>query len=148
LNIYNHYKLKKSHGGFLPVEVNGDKVDHFISPDTKSVPKLYVVKHNQDICYAGITSQSISSRLRIGFKAAGEHGYHGYKWKDEIDQADLLIWAFDKGTSIEPIEAELVYFIREKTGKWPKYQMEIHFHHEVTEKERQLARSILSVLLN
>jgi hypothetical protein len=144
LNSYNSYKLNKSLSGFLPVEVNGEKIEHFISPDTKPVPKLYVVKNNRDICYVGITSQSISSRLRIGFIDNGHYGYHGYKWKDKIDQADLLIWAFDKGINIEAIEAELVFFIREKTGKWPKYQMEIHFHHEVTEIERQIARSILS----
>ncbi|MDO8578754.1 MAG: hypothetical protein Q7R50_06200 [Dehalococcoidales bacterium] len=47
-------------------------------------------------------------------------------------------------SSVEAIEGELVYYIREKTGKWPKYQMEIHFHSDVTEGESQIARSILS----
>lgn len=147
MNACNRYKLRIFKGGFLPVEANGDKVDHFLPPDTKAVPKIYVVKHNRDICYVGITSQSISSRLRVGFKAEGEHGYHGYKWKDEIEQADLLIWAFDKGTNIESIEAELVYFIREKTGKWPKYQMEIHFHHGATKRDEQTAKSILNICM-
>jgi hypothetical protein len=147
LNTYNRYKLKKSPGGFLPVEINGTKVEHFISPDTKAIPKIYIVKHDRDICYVGITSQSISSRFRAGFIDNGHYGYHGYKWKDKIDQADLLIWAFDKGTKIEAIEAELVFFIREKTGNWPKYQMEIHFHHEVTEEESKIAKSMLSQCL-
>jgi hypothetical protein len=129
------------------MDVNGTKIEHFISPDTKRVPKIYIVMHDWEICYVGITSQSISSRLRIGFIDNGHYGYHGYKWKDKIDRADLLIWVFDKGTNIESIEAELVYFIREKTGRWPKYQMEIHFHQEVTEEERQIARSILAELL-
>jgi hypothetical protein len=43
---------------------------------------------------------------------------------------------------LEAVEAELVYFIREKTGKWPKYQMEIHFH-EASAIVRRVARKIL-----
>jgi len=81
--------------------------------------------------------------LRQGFAAKGEHGYHGYKWKDQ-NTAELLIWGFPDSAPehVEAIEAELVYFIREKTGEWPKYQMEIHFH-GASEKQRQVAESIL-----
>ena len=113
------------------------------------IRELHVVKNGGEIYYVGITSQSISSRLRYGLKADGKHGYHGYKWKDKITQAELLIWSFPGSTQehVEAIEAELVYFIREKTGKWPKYQMEIHFH-VASESERQVAESILSQCLN
>lgn len=117
---YNRYKLKISKSDYLCVEANGKEVNHFITPDTKAgIKKLYVVKNGGEIYYVGITSQSISSRLRYGLKAAGEHGYHGYKWKDKITQAELLIWSFPGSTQehVEAIEAELVYFIREKTGK-------------------------------
>jgi hypothetical protein len=38
-------------------------------------------------------------------------------------------------TFIETIEAEIVYEIREKTGKWPKYQNEIHFHTQLAQDE-------------
>jgi hypothetical protein len=38
-------------------------------------------------------------------------------------------------TFIETIEAEIVYAIREKTGKWPKYQNEIHFHTQLAQDE-------------
>jgi len=48
---------------------------------------------------------------------------------------------------MEAIEAELVYFIREKTGNWPKYQMEIHFH-RASEEEKQIAMSIRGQLLD
>ena len=118
----------------------------FIAPDTNAgIPKLYMVKHGSEIFYVGITSQSISSRLRYGFKAAGEKGYYGYKWKDQITEAELLIWCLPSSTPkhVEAIEAELVYFIREKTGKWPKYQMEIHFH-RASDKQRKTARAILA----
>ena len=69
--------------------------------------------------------------------------------KIKSPQAELLIWSFPDATQehVEAIEAELVYFIREKTSKWPKYQMEIHFH-GASEKQRQIAKSILSQCLN
>ena len=96
----------------------------------------------------GITSQAMSSRLRGGFIDNGHYGYHGYKWKDEIKQAELLVWSFVDKTKdcVEAIEAELVYYIRNETGNWPKYQMEIHFH-EASEEERQVARYILNILV-
>ena len=88
----------------------------------------------------------MSSRLRTGFIDEGHYGYHGYKWKDKLKQADLLVWTFPDTVkdSVETIEAELVYYIREKIGNWPKYQMEIHFH-KASEAERQIAKSILAV---
>ena len=100
------------------------------------------------ICYVGITSQSMSSRLRIGFIDNGHYGYHGYKWKDRLEQAELLIWTFPdlKKECVEAIEAEMVYYIRNRTGNWPKYQMEIHFH-EASESECQIANLILDQCL-
>lgn len=97
-----------------------------------------------EVYYVGITSQSISSRLRYGFNANGENGYQGYKWKGKVSQAVLLIWNFPgmNKDHVEAIEAELVYFIREKTGQWPRYQMEIHFH-QASDEERSIARLIL-----
>ena len=84
----------------------------------------------------------------MGFGAKGEHGYYGYKWKD-LQEVELLVWNFPGSTQdyVESIEAELVYIIREKTGNWPKYQMEIHFH-GATEEERKVAKSILSELMD
>ena len=91
----------------------------------------------------------MSSRLRTGFIDEGHYGYHGYKWKDKLKQAELLIWTFPgiAKDSIETIEAELVYNIREKTGNWPKYQIEIHFH-KASKSEMHVARSILGICLN
>ena len=148
IDNFNCYKLEISPGHYQCTEVNGKKFNHFIAPDTKAgMPKLYMVKNGREIFYVGITSQGISSRLRYGFKAAGEKGYYGYKWKDKITEAELLVWCFSGSTPkhIEAIEAELVYFIREKTGRWPKYQMEIHFH-GASESEKQVAKSILARL--
>ena len=106
------------------------------------------MKRGKEIYYVGITTQDIRKRLRYGFSATGKHGYYGYKWKDQ-DTVEILIWSFPDSIQehVEAIEAELVYFIREKTSKWPKYQMEIHFH-GASEKQRQVAESILSQCLN
>ena len=69
------YKLKISKNGYQCIEADGEEVNHFISPDTKAgIPKLYVVKNGSEVYYVGITSQSMSSRLRYGFKATGENG--------------------------------------------------------------------------
>jgi len=148
---FNRYRIQIVNSACCCLEINGQKISHFVAPDTKAgIQKLYVVKDGRDICYVGITSQSISSRLRTGVVDNGHYGYHGYKWKDKLKKAELLIWIFPdktKANNVEAIEAELVYYIREKTGNWPKYQMEIHFH-RASESEKQIAKSILSQLLD
>ncbi len=150
VNIFNRYRIQIVDSTCRCIELNGQEISHFLAPDTKAgLQKLYVVKDGRDICYVGITSQPISSRLRIGLVDNGHFGYHGYKWKDKLKNAELLIWTFPalKKDSVEAIEAELVYYIRKKTGNWPKYQMEIHFH-GASEAEKQIAKSILSQLLD
>ena len=149
VNSYNKYGIQIVDSKFRCIEANGEQGQGFLYPDVSdNLPKLYVVKRGKDIYYVGITRQDIRKRLRQGFSAKGEHGYHGYKWKNQ-EIAELLIWSFPDSTQehVEAIEAELVYFIRDKTGKWPKYQMEIHFH-GASEKQRQIAESILSQCLN
>jgi hypothetical protein len=145
VNKFNRYKIQIVDSACRCTEVNGNQTTHFITPDTISgIQKLYVVKDSKDICYVGITSQPISSRLRIGFIDNGHYGYHGYKWKDKLKQAELLVWSFPNKEQgfVEGIEGELVYLIRNQTGKWPKYQMEIHFH-QASESQIQMAESIL-----
>jgi len=147
-NTYNKYRIKISDSRCKCIEANGERGKGFLYPDTSDkLPKLYIVKHDKEIYYVGITSQHIRERLRYGFSAKGEHGYYGYKWKG-LDSIELLIWSFPDSTKdhVEAIEAELVYFVRVKTGQWPKYQMEIHFH-GASEQERQIAESILSKCL-
>jgi hypothetical protein len=100
---------------------------------TKKVPKLYVVVAEGHVVYVGVTRQSLSSRLRFGFSAKGEHGYHGYAWRHKHTQASLFVWAAqeDAGSSlldVETVEAEVVFLARHLTGAWPACQTEIHFH--------------------
>jgi len=146
---YNRYRIKISGGSYQCLEANGEESNVFLFPDTSGkLPKLYVVKHASEIYYVGMTRQDIRTRLRMGFKAKGEHGYYGYKWKD-LKEVEFLVWNF-RGSSdghVEAIEAELVYFIREKTGNWPKRQMEIHFH-GASPEERKVAKTILNELMD
>lgn len=150
VNPCNKYKIEIAESKFRCIEANGDIGKGFDYPDVSdNLPKLYVVKRGKEIYYVGITRQDIRKRLRQGFSAQGEHGYHGYKWR-HLPEVELLIWTFPGGKieDAEAIEGEVVYFIRDRTGKWPKYQMEIHFHPRASEGERQVARSILNEVLN
>ncbi len=139
-DIFQHYKLTLGKKGKNQssiekvINVNTGKIG-FSKPSTNRSEKLYLVSYKSEIIYVGITGQSISARMRAGLMANGKNGYHGYKWKNLI-RVDLIVWSsFEKKEinkkymkEIETIEGELVYFIRKKTGKWPKYQTEIHFH--------------------
>ncbi|MDY6974031.1 MAG: GIY-YIG nuclease family protein [Thermodesulfobacteriota bacterium] len=110
-------------------------------------PEALIKYQGHEIYYVGMTTQSIQTRLRQGFSAKGEHGYWGYKWQNQ-EFVELLVWTFPDGDKdhVEAIEAELVYYVRARTGKWPTYQMEIHFH-GASEVQRQIAQSILEKCL-
>jgi len=85
----------------------------------------------------------------MGYRAKGEQGYHGYKWIGKISRAELLVWCFTKGhrPHVEAIEGELVYLVRNRTGNWPKYQLEIHFHPDASDKEKQIAATLADTCL-
>jgi hypothetical protein len=95
--------------------------------------------------YVGQTMQSIAARLRMGFTAKGNAGYHGYAWRRKYKRVDLDIWilkgAKKKKLHLETIEGEVVYLIRHHLGQWPAWQTEIHFHRS-TDKHRELASKI------
>lgn len=83
--------------------------------------------------YVGITKQPIRNRLRLGWAAKGDSGYYGYAWRHKLTAAHLDLWCHinpSSGTEcldIETVETELVYLVR-KSGQWPRFQTEIHFH--------------------
>jgi len=125
--ILQRYALASSKGS------SWDPIDCFPAPLTSKSPKLYVFSDGRWPYYVGITRQSLSNRLRHGFKASFEKrlsGYGGYAFKNHETAAVLHVW-IEEGLSRDPknmetVEAELVYRIRAK-GTWPKYQTEIHF---------------------
>ena len=142
----NQYDVNITKKNCRCIAVNGIPTNHFVAPDTRrGINKLYMLKSNQEICYVGITRQPMSSRLWIGYQTNSRTGYSGYKWRSKITEGKLLVWCFsDTEDNGEAIEGELVYLIRNKTGKWPSYQMEIHFHPDATEKEKQIADLIFN----
>lgn len=136
-------------------KICGDRVSNFKAPVThERTPKIYVLQHKEQIVYVGYASQSIGTRLGQGMRAAGLKGNHGYKWK-QVDELELYVFVFDhhlKGSKHkedqafvylgEAVEAELVYLIRQKTGKWPEFQNEIHFNNSEREKAKEIASQL------
>jgi hypothetical protein len=113
-------------------------------------PKIYVIKSENEFLYVGYASQSIITRLGQGFRANGERGYHGYKWK-KLNEVELIVFVFpiltdfstkESRTYFEAIEAELVYQIRTQTWSWPTYQNEIHFNNGSREEILEIAGRI------
>lgn len=95
-------------------------------------PKLYIASINNKPIYVGITKQSIRNRLRLGWSATGEGGYHGYAWRHGNKSASLDVWCHVDALNrnerdIETVEAEVVFLIR-SAGQWPEFQTEIHFY--------------------
>lgn len=111
-------------------------------------PKLYVFSVNGSPIYVGVTKQPVRTRLRLGWNAKGETGYHGYAFRRELRRADLDVWYLEGNSGATPevdaetIEAEIVFLIRSK-GQWPKFQTEIHFHPSEP-RHRELAGNILA----
>ncbi len=135
-NDYQCYKLKigGKNGERTIKKVNELKpnigVSHFSGPSAKNGnEKLYIVRRDKKVIYVGVTKQPISARLRGGLRASGKNGYYGYKWRG-LSEVDLFIWTSDSMSreELETIEGDLVYYIKNKTGRWPEYQNEIHFH--------------------
>jgi hypothetical protein len=110
------------------------------------VPKVYVVVRDHWPIYVGTTVQRMGTRLRYGFTARGEGGYHGYEWRKQFKDAVLDVWCprAEEGEcqplDAETIEAELVFLIRQ-AGQWPLFQTEIHFH-ESSQAHRAVASRI------
>lgn len=137
---------------FIEKKEQNGVVTNFKYPVTKKLaPKIYILKQQGQIVYVGYASQSIGTRLWQGMSANGSKGYHGYKWR-EVEQLGLLVFVFDKTINgskhqddvpyiafAEAVEAELVFKVRQETGKWPKFQNEIHFNNEQLEKAKEVA---------
>lgn len=131
----HRYQLTLKDRAVTAIQVNDQKVGHFLEPDNHSqLPKLYIVKSESEVVYVGQTTQNMRTRLRQGLQAQGKTGYHGYMWKD-LPKVELLVWSFpDKGEQFaETLEGEIVFLFRKRTGRWPRHQMEIHFHNASAE---------------
>jgi hypothetical protein len=118
-------------------------INRFSSPLSGKGYKLYVLTYKDKIIYVGTTKSSLKNRLREGLKKNGQNGYHGYKWK-KLTEVKLLVWCFEDYSKekVENVEAELVFMVRNITGKWPDYQNEIHFNNLFTPTGQQVAENV------
>jgi hypothetical protein len=122
-------------------------------------PKIYIIEEGSVFHYVGYSSQSITTRIRNGLKKADTYkGYNGYHWK-KLNSLYLHVFVFDDvfKTEIadedkdgnraykafaEAVEAEIAFFVRNKTGKWPVSQNEIHFNNIRLPEAVQIAENM------
>jgi len=123
-------------------------IENFSYPLTSKHYKIYILTDKERILYIGITKDSIRNRLRSGLSANGEHGYHGYKWKNN-KKVMLFVWCFDEldKNKIENIEAELAFIVRKTTGNWPECQNEIHFNNHYEQKGKLIAEKLYTQVI-
>lgn len=134
LNLPQDYSLELADEG--PYRLYDDGITcKFSKPSSsKRHPKIYTLAADEKLIYVGIASQSMSSRLSFGFRANGESGYHGYKWKTLRHRLALSVWtAEQEGTpatfrDLETVEAEVAFLCKQQSGQWPEFQHEIHFY--------------------
>jgi len=147
----DRFTLSINPGGSPPFEVRDvNGATRFSGRAASRLPKLYVVTAGALPIYVGITRQSMRARLRYGWSASGQGGYHGYPFRDHHTEATLDVWyqvdppvkSERPEVDIETVEAELVYLVRQH-GQWPVFQTEIHFHKSDAE-HRAIAEKIWS----
>jgi len=129
-----NYWIKLLDGGSYRLSTDSGTCK-FSKPATlRGTAKLYTLSNSGSLIYVGIAQQPMSARLNYGLKAKGKAGYHGYKWKHLKQRLRLSIWTIKKyGSSnpikeLETVEAEVAFLCRQRSGRWPLYQHEIHFH--------------------
>src|SRR5437868_1989196 len=59
---------------------------------TSKRPKIYIASLNGMPIYIGQTTQSMGTRIRMGWSANGQNGYHGYAWRRQLGIVHLDIW--------------------------------------------------------
>jgi hypothetical protein len=142
----DRYQLKFSATRFRVYSPSGTQK---LSPQAQARrPKLYVVARRGQPVYVGITNQPIRSRLRLGWKADGTHGYYGYAFRRHLKAAALYVWFHPRVRGkaaireLETVEAEVAYLVR-KRGQWPAFQTEIHFYPSRA-AHRRVAKSVVT----
>ncbi|MGC1472992.1 MAG: hypothetical protein WA775_10410 [Psychroserpens sp.] len=150
---------------------DGQITFHLVSNDNQSclaidskTRLIYIVKSEEDWLYVGEAKSSLKKRLQSGFNSYRYYkrtnkkrgGYGGYKWielfdenidKRRVESLKIIAILFDesyaeKREKIEAVEGELVYLIRQETGKWPLFQNEIHFKN----KNKQSFKIALNIM--
>ncbi|MDO8804455.1 MAG: hypothetical protein Q7R35_08485 [Elusimicrobiota bacterium] len=149
LNEPQNYLIKPLGGGEYNLSAESGDCKFYKPATIRGLAKLYTVSDADSLIYVGISQQPMAGRLNYGFKANGESGYHGYKWRDLKRQLRLTVWTAQKDGSpaqlreLETVEAEVAFLCRQRSGLWPVYQHEIHFY-QSDECQRNAAGIIYS----
>ena len=134
-------------------------------------PKLYVISVSGRPIYVGTTTKPIKKRLSDGIKPSSSSRYLWSHWNHfPLEELAVDVWAVNvddkdietmkddpnmklaidgivnkspKDIILETVEAEVAFLIRRDTDKWPKYQIEIHFH-QSQDTHREIAEEIVS----
>jgi len=126
------------------VKEQNDLPVNFSSPVTDTgKTKIYVLYDEKEVVYVGHTIQS------IGQISVRTHGKYNYPWLKDESRSAIWLTVFlinppdvctvdgnDEETKQltknygEAVEAELVYLVRNETGKWPSGQHEVHFRND------------------
>ena len=161
LTEHIRYEFRIQSGYINAKGPNGET--NFVQPFTEKGPKLYVISDAGILLYVGKTTQSITDRLRDGIS-----GSDRYLWSHFLKEATVDIWIVkvedqdietmnddpsmklangsgekQEDIVLETVEAEVAFLIRQVSGHWPKYQIEIHFH-QSNDEHREAAQKIVS----
>lgn len=165
LFVYTLFLDGKKKSRYIKAKMFEGEIRDFKTPVTNNkTPKLCIVRKTtgkKQILYVGYADQGIAARMWYGLNPKHQKNYHGYGWSDE-KEVELLVWVFqpfrDKTKkvnkdynellkkSVECIEAEIVFYLRNKNHEWPKSQAEIHFGNENREEVSRITKEIISVL--
>lgn len=83
----DRYKLSFDANAFTVECAKG--TPNFSGTATNKKPKLYIVSVDEQAIYVGVTKQPMRNRVRLGWNAKGEHGYHGYAFRHKLRAANL-----------------------------------------------------------
>src|ERR1700709_2548584 len=86
------FDLLLASDGTHTLSSNGDKCKFSAPASIRGIAKLYTLSSETKLLYVGVAEQPMSSRLSYGFRASGEGGYYGYKWKNLRHSLRLSVW--------------------------------------------------------
>ena len=149
----DRFTLSINPGDSPPFEVrDANGATKFSGRAASRLPKLYVVTAGALPIYVGITRQSMRARLRYGWSASGQGGYHGYPFRDHHTEATLDVWyqvdppvkSERPEVDIETVEAELATSCV-STGSGRNSKRRSTFTRQTRDIARSLRRSGLTI---
>jgi hypothetical protein len=135
---------------------------------SKEFRKLYVVladmKGDEECWYVGEAHTDIKTRFQRSFNAYRYYKRHmkkvqggsiGYKWIEPASKLEfikVLVVTFPESglirKTVEAIEGQLVFMVRNYTGQWPLWQNEIHFWNECEDYETRGTKAVAEEIFN